>query len=114
MKLKQQKEIRTPTAARKRGWLLMIAVASLAISGPIVMTGDAAAADKIATVGDPVTPAITLFVDISIASRKKRAAARMTELHAEMAQKGYDVIDVEPYTENGDLQGFYVTYVAAK
>jgi|GEM_PF-4025118 hypothetical protein len=34
----------------------------------------------------------------------------MTELHARYYAKGWVVIDVEPYLENSDLEGFFVTY----
>ena len=53
----------------------------------------------------------TAFVDISILGRKKRAASKMTKLHKKMAKKGWSVVNVAPYVENGDLQGFFVTYV---
>ena len=53
----------------------------------------------------------TVFVDVSGAGRKKKAAKRMTELHEEFAQEGWTVIGVAVYTENGDLEGFFVTYV---
>jgi len=35
----------------------------------------------------------------------------MTELHARYYAKGWVVIDVEPYLENSDLEGFFITYV---
>ncbi len=35
----------------------------------------------------------------------------MTELHEEFAQEGWTVIGVAVYTENQDLEGFFVTYV---
>lgn len=54
---------------------------------------------------------MTVYLDISVMGRKKRAAKRMTELHEENFRKGWTVVDVEPYLENGDLQGFYMNYV---
>ena len=54
---------------------------------------------------------LTVYIDVSFGGRKKKAAARMTELHREFFAKGWTVIDVDPYIENGDLQGFFITYV---
>ena len=53
----------------------------------------------------------TVFVDVSAAGRKKKAAKRMTEQHEQFAQEGWTVINVAVYTENEDLEGFFVTYV---
>lgn len=52
----------------------------------------------------------TVFVDISGFGRKDHAAKKMTEIHEEMALEGFTVVDMTPYTENGDLEGFFVTY----
>ncbi len=53
----------------------------------------------------------TVFLDISVLGRKARAADKMNELHSRMAAEGFTVISVAPYDENGDLQGFFLTYV---
>jgi hypothetical protein len=53
----------------------------------------------------------TVFVDISAFGRKDHAANKITELHDKMAKEGFTVVDLSPYTENGDLEGFFVTYV---
>jgi hypothetical protein len=53
---------------------------------------------------------LTLFQDVSRFGRKNSAAKNMTELHAEQAREGWVFIDLEPYTENGDLEGFFLTY----
>lgn len=53
----------------------------------------------------------TVFIDISSFGRKDHAAKKMTEIHEEMALEGFTVMSVAPYTENGDLEGFFVTYV---
>ena len=55
---------------------------------------------------------LTIFMDVSLGGRKHRAAEKMTKLHQEHLAKGWKVIDVEPYIENGDLEGFFLTYVA--
>ena len=57
--------------------------------------------------------AITVFHDISGFGRKDRAAERMTERHDEMALSGWRFAGMEIYTENGDLEGFYVSYTRA-
>ena len=54
---------------------------------------------------------ITIYMDVGIRGRTDRAAARMTQLHIEYFAKGWTVIDVDPYIENGDLEGFFITYV---
>ena len=54
--------------------------------------------------------AVTVFVDATFGMRKDAAARELTEAHAAFAAKGFVVVDVVGYTENGDLQGFFVTY----
>ena len=54
--------------------------------------------------------AITVFHDISAFGRKDRAAARLTERHDEMALSGWRFAGMVIYSENGDLEGFYVSY----
>lgn len=58
--------------------------------------------------------AITIFVDVNFGGRKDSAAAALTEAHAAFESHGFAVVDVEGYTENGDLQGFFVTYRAER
>lgn len=53
----------------------------------------------------------TIFLDISVLSRKKRGAEKIDEAHAAHFAKGWTVVDMEVYTENGDLQGYFLTYV---
>jgi len=57
--------------------------------------------------------AITIFQDASRFGRKDRAAEQMTEKHNEMALSGWRFAGMEIYTENGDLEGFYVSYTRA-
>jgi len=54
--------------------------------------------------------AITVFHDVSGFGRKDRAAERMTERHDEMALSRWSFAGMVIYTENGDLEGFYVSY----
>lgn len=55
-------------------------------------------------------PAVTIYLDINVLSRKHRAAKKMTELHQQFAKEGYELLTINPYSENGDLQGFYISY----
>jgi hypothetical protein len=53
---------------------------------------------------------ITVFVDATLGFRKNHMADKLTKSHAEYAARGYHVVDLEAYNENGDLVGFFVTY----
>ncbi len=69
-----------------------------------------------AAVGDEVVQAtpgegLTIYLDVGILKRPNRASREMTKLHATHFEKGWTVVDVDPYIENGDLQGFFITYV---
>lgn len=55
-------------------------------------------------------PAATVWVDASWGLRNQGAANDLTRAHKAFATRGYKVVSVEPYIENGDLQGFFVTY----
>lgn len=59
----------------------------------------------------PGRDAKTVYVDISGFNRKHGAAEKMTKLHQEMAKQGFTFIGLDVYTENGDLQGFFCSYV---
>ncbi|MBN7137153.1 hypothetical protein A7A76_20680 [Lysobacter enzymogenes] len=54
--------------------------------------------------------AVTLWVDATWGFRNQGAANALSRAHQAFATRGYDVVSVEPYIENGDLQGFFVTY----
>lgn len=55
-------------------------------------------------------PAVTIWVDATWGFRNQGAANNLTRAHKAFAAHGYKVVSVEPYIENGDLQGFFVTY----
>lgn len=55
--------------------------------------------------------AVTVFVDATYGFRKDHMARKLTKSHAEYAAKGYHFAQMVAYDENGDLQGFFVTYV---
>jgi hypothetical protein len=54
--------------------------------------------------------AVTVFVDADWGGREDGAARELTKAHAAFSPHGFEVIDIEAYTENGDLEGFFVTY----
>ena len=54
--------------------------------------------------------AATIWVDASWGFRNQGAANSLSRAHQAFATHGYKVVSVEPYIENGDLQGFFVTY----
>lgn len=54
--------------------------------------------------------AVTIWVDASWGFRKQGAANSLSRAHQAFISRGYRVVDVSPYIENGDLQGFFVTY----
>ncbi len=73
--------------------------------------GAAASMLGVAHAGDTAAKqSVTVFVDATFGFRKNHMANQLTKKHAEFAAKGYDFASMAPYTENGDLQGFFVTY----
>lgn len=54
--------------------------------------------------------AVTVWVDASWGFRKQGAANDLSAAHQAFTARGYRVASVEPYVENGDLEGFFVTY----
>ncbi|QSX77348.1 hypothetical protein [Agrilutibacter solisilvae] len=54
--------------------------------------------------------AVTIWVDASWGFRNQGAANSLTRAHTAFAARGYRVQDVQPYVENNDLVGFFVTY----
>ncbi|MFD0737947.1 hypothetical protein ACFQZQ_01405 [Lysobacter koreensis] len=53
---------------------------------------------------------VSIWVDVSWGFRNQGAANALNRAHQSFAARGYRVLTVEPYIENGDLQGFFVTY----
>jgi hypothetical protein len=67
--------------------------------------------EKIATEAQATgQPAITVWVASTWGFRTEGSATKLNEAHRVFAQHGYEVVSVEPYIENGDLEGFFVTY----
>lgn len=54
--------------------------------------------------------AVTIWVDATWGFRNQGAANALSKAHQAFTSRGYKVVDVAPYIENGDLQGFFVTY----
>jgi len=52
----------------------------------------------------------TVWRDVSRFGRKKSAAQNMTEKHDEFSRDGWRLVDMETYTENSDLEGFFLSY----
>ncbi|GAB3331034.1 hypothetical protein [Marilutibacter aestuarii] len=53
---------------------------------------------------------VSLYVDVDFGARKTGAATELNQAHRAFNANGYRLVDVAGYTENGDLQGFFVTY----
>lgn len=78
------------------------------------LVGDATARDydkQAAEASGAQLEAVTVFIDADWGGREDGAAREITRAHKAFAQRGYRLIDVETYTENGDLEGFFVSYV---
>lgn len=85
--------------------LLLAAV--FGAGGSILLThADPVQAASSSVSGDTVT----VFVDATFGFRKKHMATELTKSHADYAARGYRYVDMAPYSENGDLVGFFVTY----
>ena len=54
--------------------------------------------------------AITIFRDASRFSRKGNGADNMSKKHDEYTIQGWKFVDMETYIENGDLEGFFLSY----
>ncbi len=54
---------------------------------------------------------VSIYVDVDLGARKSGSAGELNQSHRAFNVNGFDVVSVVGYTENGDLQGFFVTYV---
>lgn len=54
--------------------------------------------------------AVTIWIDATWGMRNQGAANSLSRAHQAFAARGYRVQSVQPYIENGDLEGFFVTY----
>ena len=58
----------------------------------------------------PKLQASTLFVPDKSGSRQKGSAKKLSETHKVAEAQGWNFNEMQVYTEDGDLQGFFVTY----
>ncbi len=91
-----------------RKWLLalLIAISLPATAGLFDKSPDKAAEEAVRN----GFAAVTIWVDASWGFRNQGAANSLSKAHQAFATRGYKVVSVQPYIENGDLQGFFVTY----
>jgi hypothetical protein len=91
-----------------RNWLLalLIAVSLPATAGLFDKSPDKVAEEAVRN----GLAAVTIWVDASWGFRNQGAANSLSKAHQAFATRGYKVVSVQPYIENGDLQGFFVTY----
>ena len=74
-----------------------------------VMTATLCAAPA-ALAAEPAAPAKAVTVYVGVQFGKKKAAEEINEMHATMERDGWRFADMETNTENGDTEGFWVTY----
>lgn len=58
----------------------------------------------------PKLQASTIFIPDKSFSRKKGSAKNISESHKNAESQGWNFDEMSIYIEDGDLQGFYVTY----
>ncbi len=92
----------------KKAGFTVVLIASLACPASSVAARDFE--KHAAAVAQENQPAVTVFVDVDFGRRKDSAADALTRVHRSFARHGYIVVNVESFSENGDLQGFFVTY----
>jgi hypothetical protein len=98
--------------SKRRAALRFISLTTLAFGllCSNVLAQDAVDTARISEHAATCEEAITVFHDVSGFGRRNRAAENMTERHAEMALSGWRFASMEAYNENGDLEGFFISY----
>ena len=92
----------------KNSWMLAVLLAlALPAEAALFDKSPEKSAEEAARAG---MQAATIWVDASWGFRNQGAANSLSKAHQAFAARGYRVLSVEPYIENGDLQGFFVTY----
>jgi hypothetical protein len=90
---------------------LSLRAASLLLAAAVGMAGTLLLTHATpARAADVSGDTVTVFVDATLGFRKNHMARKLTQSHAEYAARGYHVVDLSAYNENGDLVGFFVTY----
>jgi hypothetical protein len=105
-----RKTLRIPASAAAAGLLLAITALTAHAQSPATAPAPGPATSAAAAPAG-WTKATTVFVNTVLGSRTGGSAKRINESHAEMEAKGWRFMSLETYTENGDLVGFFVTYV---
>lgn len=88
---------------------VLTAVLACSVNGAMAQSDD----DASTVDGPELCPnlqASTVFVPDKTGSRQKGSAKGLTESHRNAEKQGWDFSDLEVYIEDGDLQGFFVTY----
>ena len=100
-----------PSLFTRQRRLVVMSLGFLIAAIWIVRMGSDASAREPETIEAAGSPGLTVFVDVEVIGKEDRAAARMTELHAEYARDGWTIITVTPLVANNNLEGFFLTYV---
>ena len=58
----------------------------------------------------PKLQASTVFVPDKAGNRQKGSAKKLSETHKTAESQGWNFDEMQVYIEDGDLQGFFVTY----
>jgi len=83
---------------------MLASAMAVAIAGGAFFVTAPQAADKT----PPAQNVTTVFVN---GKGQSSFAEKLNEEHAKMEAKGWKFADLEVYTEDGDMQGAFVTYV---
>ena len=86
---------------------ILLALTLLLASAPLFAKDHAKQAERAREQG---LHAVTVFVDANWGNRTNGAAKGLTEVHQAWGKHGYQLVSLEPYSENGDLVGFFVSY----
>jgi hypothetical protein len=89
---------------------LPLRIVSLLLAGAVGAGGSLLLTHSAPVHADAPADTVTVFVDATFGFRKDHMASQMTKSHAKYAAMGYRYVDMAAYDENGDLQGFFVTY----
>lgn len=83
---------------------------ALALLAPVAPAFAADLATIAAQAQSSQQPAVTVWIASTWGFRKQGAAKELNEAHRVFDAHGYEVVSVESYVENADLEGFFVTY----
>jgi hypothetical protein len=89
---------------------LLLATLALALASGLASAADYRDDAAKAAAAERADAGYTVYVDITFGMRKDSAAAELNDVHAAFAARGFEPVAVTSHEENGDLQGFFVTY----